>query len=130
MMVDDFVFQLGRGWFDLGVVTASRLAEIRAEWARGEDRSPEHYRWRAFTAFLEERRPLGPQLAAALYELGATDPGRAMGESMMHRIIALPECPRSVIDVAATSGHRHLLKVLERRSSGSRSTGSHLDSAV
>jgi len=31
---------------------------MQDEWARGEDRNREHYRWRAFVAFLDERRPL------------------------------------------------------------------------
>jgi len=95
-------------WFALGLVTETRLAELLAEWARGEDRSTEHYRWRAFTAFLAEHRPLPPDTAVALYDLGAADDDRAMGEAMMHTIIRLPECPGSLVAIAASSGVRHL----------------------
>ena len=106
-------------WYALGIVTPEREAELRAEWAREEDRSPEHYRWRAFTAFLEERRrdgaQLPPALAAALYALGARDGDHAMGEAMMHRIVALPECPADVDAAARATGIRHMASARERR---------------
>src|SRR5688572_14531132 len=112
MTADDTLFQLSEPWFTLGVVTPERLATMRAEWGRGEDRNPEHYRWRAFTAFLGEQRPLSTELAGALYELGARDPDRAMGESMMNAIVRLPECPESVLNAAAASGLRHLTRLV------------------
>jgi hypothetical protein len=108
-------FQFSEVWYALGVVTPARLAKLEAEWARGEDRSPEHYRWGAFRAFVAERRPLAPETAAALYALGAEDPDRPMGESMMHAVVDLPECPPEVVAAARASGVRHLVKAAERR---------------
>ncbi|HKT07083.1 MAG TPA: hypothetical protein VJR24_04225, partial [Gemmatimonadaceae bacterium] len=107
-------FQLSAPWFSLGVVTPERLAAMREEWARGEDRSPEHYRWRAFCAFLNERRPIAHDVAQALYDLGARDADRAMGEAIMHRVIELPECPEPLVAVAEASGIRHLAKAAAR----------------
>ncbi len=118
MSVEDSPFQLTEDWFALGVVTPERLAVMRAEWERGEDPNPEHYRWRAFCDFVASRRPLAPDLAVALYALGERDPDQAMGGSMMDTIVRLPECPEAVLDAALASGRRHLMRLVERRRAG------------
>jgi hypothetical protein len=59
-------FGFSARWFVLGLVTDELLAELRVEWARGEDQNPEHYRYRAFKQFLDARRPLPPELAVSL----------------------------------------------------------------
>ena len=116
MTVEDSSFGFSAAWHALGIATPARLAALRAEWDRGEDRSPEHYRWRAFEQFLrEERRPLDPEVVAALYQLGAEDADFAMGQAMMHRVVELPECPERVLVAAAASGERHLARAVERR---------------
>ena len=102
-------------WFALGVVTPSRLTDLLTQWDRGEDQSVEHYRWRAFQAFVQEHRPLPPETVVALYALGASDADRAMGESMMNSLVRLPECPEAILDEAASSGIKHLVRVVERR---------------
>ena len=116
MPFEETPFQFTPTWYTLGIATTERLAALRAIWARGEDRSPEHYRWRAFKEFLTERRPLPPPLAEALYDLGASDTDRAMGESMMHEIVSLPECPLDVLERARASGRKHLIKAAARES--------------
>ena len=118
MTPEELPFEFSPEWFALGLVTPERLAALRAEWERGEDRSPEHYRWRAFVAFLAERRPVSPELASALYELGARERDRATGEAMMHRVVDLAECPEAVLAAAAASGRRHLVRAVERRRAG------------
>ena len=115
MTIDEPPFGFTEAWYRLGVVTPARHETLRTEWARGEDRNPEHYRWRAFLAFVAERRPLAPEMAAALYQLGAADSDRAMGEAMMHRVVELPECPANILAEAAASGIRHLAQAVERR---------------
>lgn len=115
MTIDEPPFGFTEAWQRLGVVTADRLERLRAEWARGEDRNPEHYRWGAFLEFLAERRPLAPETAAALYHLGAIDPDRPMGEAIMHRVVELAECPPEILAEAAASGIRHLAKAIARR---------------
>src|SRR3989442_1469083 len=106
-----------RRWWDLGVIDATSLALYRAEWDRGEDRNPEHYRYGAFRAFLAARRPLPPDLAQALFELGDADPDQMMGGAMMADIVRLPECPKPVLDLASSS-RPHLVRLVERRSPG------------
>ena len=101
-------------WFALGLVTPEQLAAHEEEWARGEDPHPKHYRWRAFQAFLRARRPLTPSRAQSLYELGAEEADRALGESMMHALVALPECPGEVLELARRSGRAHLVKAAQR----------------
>ena len=91
-------------------MTPALLEEMQEEWARGDDSSPEHYRWRAFSAFVDEHRPLATETIVALYALGAKDADRAMGEAMMHRLVELPECPEDLVRAAECSGSRHLDK--------------------
>ena len=116
MLFDETPFQFTPAWYALGIVTPSRLASLQAIWVRGEDKRTEHYRWRAFQEFVAERRPLPPTLAAALYELGASESDRAMGESIMHEIVSLPECPSNVLERARASGRKHLVKAAARDS--------------
>ena len=117
MKPEDSPFQFSEPWFALGIVTPARMATLMLEWERGEDPHPEHYRWRAFQEFLSERRPLPPDTALALYALGQSDPDRAMGESIMHEIVRLPECPDSVVAAAANSGVRHLVRAAAKHES-------------
>src|SRR5438132_3900603 len=115
MTFDDSSFDFSARWYELGVVTPARLAELRAEWQRGEDRNPARYRWRAFKGFLAERRPLDATLTAALYELGERDPDRGLGQSMMHTIVELPECPAAILEAARVSGQASVARAAERR---------------
>ena len=110
-------FGFSAPWYSLGIVTPERLGALEAEWARGEDRHPEHYRWRAFREFLTERRPLAPEVALALYQLGDAEPDQAMGGSMMRDIVRLPECPASVLDAARHSGRPFLVQAADRAAS-------------
>ena len=116
MTADDSPFEFSAAWHALGVATPARVAALRAEWDRGEDRNPEHYRWRAFLEFVAEQpRPLAPDVVAALYRIGVEDADRAVGAAMMQRVVELPECPEHVLAAAAASGQRHLVRAVERR---------------
>ena len=102
-------------WFAAGIVDDVLLARLRAEWDKGEDDNTEHYRYRAFQEFLVGHRPLTPELAGILYELGAADTDQAMGGAIMADIVRLPECPASVLDAALASGRKHLVRIVETR---------------
>ena len=115
-MSEDSPAEFSDAWLSLGVVTPERLAVQRVEWARGGYEDPQHFLRCAFDDFLRERRPLTAELAAALYDLGERERDEALGESMMLRIVQLPECPASVLDAAAASGRYHLIRAVERRS--------------
>jgi hypothetical protein len=103
-----------RAWFALGVVNDAVLDRQRAEWEKGQDGNPEHYRYGAFREFLAAHRPLAPDLAAALYELGAADPDWLMGGAIMADLARLPECPPAVLEAALASGRKHLVRIVER----------------
>jgi hypothetical protein len=102
-------------WYAVGVVDQSFLARARIEWDKGEDDNTEHYRYWAFREFVAARRPLSPELAVALYELGAADADQGMGGAMMVDVVYRPECPEVVLSAAAASGRRHLVRAVERR---------------
>jgi hypothetical protein len=112
---DQEMLQLSDGWLELGVLTEEQLASLAQEFAVGDDPNPEHYRYRVFREYLESRRPLPADTAEALYELGAADPDRAMGQAMMHDVVNLPECPETVREKAAASGERHLARLVHRK---------------
>lgn len=101
-------------WIDLGVVDHRFLALALAKWMAGEDAHAEHYRYWAFQEFVRARRPLSPELASALYELGKSDSDESMGGALMLEIIELPECPQAVRDSAAASDRHHLVRAVER----------------
>jgi hypothetical protein len=88
---------------------------MQAQWDLGEDRHSEHYRYRAFMQFLAKHRPLNPDLAAALFELGDFDADHTMGGSMMAHIIRLPEWPEPLIRAASASPRTHLVKLANKR---------------
>ena len=120
MSTDDAPFQFTPAWYALGIVTPGRLSVLRSIWQRGEDQSTEHYRYRAFHLFLTEHRPLSASLCTALYDLGANERDASMGESIMHEIAALPECPEDVLERARASGRKHLIKAATRKSDSQR----------
>jgi len=109
------LLQFSHEWFTLGIVTESQLEALGREYETGEDPNTEHYRYGAFMEYLREHRPLSPAMAEALYELGARDPDHAMGSAMMHQIAELPECPPEVLENAARSGKKHLIRLVEKR---------------
>jgi hypothetical protein len=127
-MSEDSPAEFSDAWLSLGVVTAERLATQRVVWARGGQEDPQHFLWCAFDDFLRERRPLSAELAAALYDLGGRERDETMGESMMLRIVQLPECPASVLDAASASGRRPLIRAVERRRADA--AGGALDAAT
>ena len=102
-------------WFALGIVDETVLARHRTEWEKGEDDNTEHYRYWAFREFLAARRPLTPELATALFELGTADQDQAMGGAIMADVANLAECPPAVLDAAIASGRKHLIRIVERR---------------
>jgi hypothetical protein len=102
-------------WYTLGIVDDAQLVRLRAEWDKGEDENAEHYRYRAFSDFVLAHEPLSPDLAVALYELGSRDADVGMGGAIMAHIVYRPECPEAVLEAAATSGRRHLVRSVARR---------------
>ena len=107
--------EFSQQWIVLGIVTPTKLRELEAKWATGEDRHTEHYRWGAFLDFVDPKLSLDPDFAKALYDLGANDPDTTMGGSMMAHILRRGDCPRDLLESAAKSERRFLRKIANER---------------
>ena len=107
-------------WFALGLIDNAMLELQRIGWDSGFDRNPEHYRYLCFRQFLARHRPLTPEMALALFALGAADQDLSMGGSMMADIIRLPECDSRVLESAMATGSKHLVQLVERRRTAGR----------
>jgi len=108
------LLQFGENWLRWGYLSVESLEALGREFEASDDKNAEHYRYRAFREFLACRRPLSPEMAEALYRLGDEDPDLSMGGTMMADIVALPECPVSVRERAASSGRPHLVSLARR----------------
>ncbi len=102
-------------WVTLGVVSIVDIERDEHECSEGHDSHPEHYRWRAFSRFIEARESLAPQLAHQLYALGATDPDSSMGGSMMAAILRRRDCPPELLHTALASHRPYLQRIAEER---------------
>ena len=60
---------------------------------------------------MKDQARLDPDLAINLFRLGESDPDVSMGGSMMAQIVRHPECPDSLLGLAAESDHDHLRKI-------------------
>lgn len=102
-------------WLRLGIVTPAQIAEAIQTFEQSDDKHSEHYRYKAFRDFLNRHRPLPPDLAIQLFELGDKDPDYSMGGAVMADILLRPECPPEVVEKSARSGRKHLVKMVAKR---------------
>lgn len=109
------LLQFSDQWLRLGVLSEDEIFALGHEYEASEDKNTEHYRYRVFSEYLSSHRPLSPQMAEALYELGRDDPDKVMGGAMMRAIVGLEECPTDVLEKASASGEKYLVKAAEQR---------------
>jgi hypothetical protein len=109
------ILQFSEEWLQLGIVTPQRIEELGKEHETSEDRNPEHYRYRAFQEYLRGRGPLSSADCHALYALGERDQDSGLGSAMMHVVVALAECPATLLKVAASSGRSDLTRLVARK---------------
>lgn len=103
-------------WFESGFVSSEKLAELWAEFQKGEDVNKEHYCWRAFTEYLKINKVIDENNLRKLYRLGETDAdNHGMGISMRIEILKRNDCPADLIDKALNSGDKNLIKFAERK---------------
>jgi hypothetical protein len=107
--------EFSQEWIVLGIITPTKLKELEAKWATGEDPNTEHYRWGAFLDFVDSTQSLDADTAKALYNLGANDPDTTMGGSMMAHILRRKDCPKDLLESAAKSDERFLRKIANER---------------
>jgi hypothetical protein len=102
-------------WIALGIVTDADIRRDAHSAATGDDPNPEHYRWRAFSRFLDAQQTLAPSLARELYALGKADADFTMGGSMMGAILRRADCPSDLLHSALESEQAHLRRIAVRR---------------
>lgn len=103
-------------WFELGFVSSEDLIKFQAEFRDGEDTNKEHYRWRAFTQYLEKNSEIEAKDLREFYRLGEIDAdGYGVGMSMKIKILQHKDCPDDLIIEALNSGEKALIKVVERK---------------
>jgi hypothetical protein len=95
-------------------VSDAELHILGHQYESGSDKNTEHYRYRVFREYLAAHRPLSPEMADAIFELGREDPDTIMGMAMMHEIIKLPECPPGVQEKVLASGDKSLGALVRR----------------
>ncbi len=83
-------------WFGPGLVDDLLIAHLRDNFSEADDRSPEHYRWRAFTLVLKQRRPAAEPLLRQLLRLAEIDTDPSLRDSMAITLLSTPECPASL----------------------------------
>ncbi|MBC8137299.1 MAG: hypothetical protein H8F28_15575 [Fibrella sp.] len=110
-------------WIELGIVTGEEIRQTVERFEASDDKSEEHYRWRAFKKFLASTPSLPAEMICALYHLGEQDADFGMGTAMMFDIVGLPGCPSDIIDLAvADTGREALAKSalsrISRRTNG------------
>jgi len=117
MAANDAPLPLGytSAWLALGVVSPSDIARDEREYFMGNELSPEHYRWRAFSRFLAAQESLSPHLAQQLYALGSADPDSSMGGSMMAAILRREDCPAELLHTALASHRPYLQRIATER---------------
>jgi len=100
---------------DLGIVSQDDIQSDAITCANGEDHHPEHYRWRAFSRFLDKQRSLSPEIAQGLFQLGAEDPDRSTGGSIMAAVLRHRACPSELLESCLGSDQSHIRALALRR---------------
>jgi hypothetical protein len=84
-------------WVDLGILTGERAEALLNEYLTSEDKRTEHYRWRAFTSFMEENPTLEAGLMRQIYVLSKTEPDDMLQDSMIHTLIRRDDLPLELL---------------------------------
>jgi hypothetical protein len=79
-------------------------------------KNKKHYRWRAFTAYLEFNKEIDEEKFRELYRLGEIDADNyGMGASMKINLLQQKKCPDDLVQRALNSGDKPLVKVARRK---------------
>lgn len=107
----DFIkLQFSQEWLDVDITTNDNFASIKQEYLKGEDKSTEHYRWKAFRVFMQSNNFLSQEKFHILYKIGKNDPDYTMGRAIIFDIISHPSCPEELIEIAANDNDVTLVK--------------------
>ena len=112
-LIEDSIFknlQFTKEWIDLGIINNKNFIKIKEKYLEGDDDNTEHYRWWAFTDFLQNNQNFAQEKFYQIDNLGKNDPDFAMGRSMRISLMGHPNCPKELINTAIDSEDKTLSK--------------------
>jgi len=102
-------------WVELGIISQNDIQNESIACANSTDHHPEHYRWRAFSRFIEEQRSLSPEVAQSLFQLGAEDGDRSTSGAIMAAVLRHRACPPELMESCLGSDQPHIRALALRR---------------
>lgn len=149
MEEDEFFKKLNvsKEWVDLGIITPEVLEDLKRMHETEQKELKEelendgtleqykwmfstfhddHYRWRAFRRFLDEKKHVSSEIVTALYKLGEKDSDYTVGRSMMRYVLDEKNCPMELLELALQAEKKFLVnaanEAIERRKKLANST--------
>ena len=98
-------------WFEIGVLDKRGLKKLEKRYRSGEDPYTEHYRWIAFTEFLEKNRDMSEEKFRELFQLGQSDAD--LGGTMIRELLEYSNCPIDIVDYCLNSEEKFLRTAAE-----------------
>jgi hypothetical protein len=102
------VFDFGQDWLDMKIVTPESLELFWQEYSKGDDLHLEHYRWRAYQAFLDRKIEIDEDTAEGLFKLSEQETDLSLRESMQYLLIKRIDCPVKILERASNSSNKSL----------------------
>ena len=103
-------------WFSFGFVSTEKLQELWKNFQIGDDNNKEHFRWAAFTYYLDKQKEIDENSLRELYQLSEVDADNyGMGISMRIQILQRKNCPADLLNKALNSGEKPLVKVVSKK---------------
>ncbi len=102
-LTEDTIFRnlnFTQEWIELGIVNVNIFSKIKEEYLKGEYPRAEHYRWWAFTDFIQKNKTISNSTFYKIYNLSKKDTDYAMGRAMRFDLIQHLNCPQEVIEIA------------------------------
>lgn len=101
--------EFNQNWLELEIIDSDKLNRLKFIWEQGEDKNPEHYRWRAFCEFLQTKEHLDEKVLRALYRLGEIDKDKyGVGVSIRIEILQRENCPKDLFARALEAEEKNL----------------------
>ena len=95
-------------WIEAGIVNIENFSQIKEKYLEGKDNRTEHYRWWAFTNFIQKNKTISKNTFYQIYDLGQKDSDYAMGRAMRFDIIKRLDCPKELIDITVKDKDKSL----------------------
>lgn len=105
MKEEDALALLGfdQAWVDLGILSSELAKALVEEYLISDDRRTEHYRWRAFSSFMDANPALETNVMHEIYQLSKAEPDDMLQDSMLHTLIRRDDLPLELLRKEAES---------------------------